>query len=218
MVVEDDVNIRFELKMILEHALYEVILVETFLDVRNQILNAKPDVVLLDLNLPFESGLMICTQLRKESDVPVIFVTSCNTSMDELNCITMGGDDYISKPYNAPILLARIASLLKRSQKATASDHVLTHRHLTLDVLGAKVKYNGQEVELSKNELKILYYLYQHVDQFVSRMDLVEYLWDNQIFIDDNTLSVNVTRIRSKLQSIGMDDFIETKRGLGYKI
>lgn len=219
MVVEDEVNIRLELRMILEHALYEVVLVEEFLDVAKQILEVKPDVVLLDLNLPHESGLMICTQVRACSDVPIIFVTSCNTSMDELNCITMGGDDYISKPYNAPILLARIASLLKRTQKATpVEEKVLTHRNLTLDVLAAKVKYDGQEVELSKNELKILYYLFQHIDQFVPRMDLVEYLWDNQIFIDDNTLSVNVTRIRSKLQSVGMVDFIETKRGLGYKI
>lgn len=219
MVVEDEVNIRMELKMILENALYEVVVVEQFSDVLKQIIEANPDVVLLDVNLPNQSGLQICTELRKSSDVLVIFVTSCNTSMDELNCITMGGDDYISKPYNAPILLARLSSLLKRMKKGvTSSEKLFCHKGVTLDILGAKVKYVDSEVELSKNELKILYYLFEHIDQFVPRMDLVEYLWDNQIFIDDNTLSVNVTRIRNKLQSIGVSDFIETKRGLGYKI
>lgn len=219
MIIEDEKNIRTELKMILENALYETVLVEEFNDVTSKIIVADPDIVLLDVNLPNESGLEICSELRKTSDIPVIFVTSQNTSMDELNCITLGGDDYISKPYSAPILLARISRLLKRSKKNnSSSENTFTHKGVTLDILSANVKYDNKEVELSKNELKILYYLFNNKDKIIPRIELVEFLWDNEVFIDDNTLSVNITRIRNKLQSIGIEKFIETKRGLGYRI
>lgn len=219
MIIEDEINIRCELKMILENALHEVFLVENFIEVTQAIININPDVVLLDVNLPNKSGLEICGELRKTSDIPVIFVTSRNTSMDELNCITLGGDDYISKPYNAPILLARLSSLLKRVKKSSKNnENILIYKEITLDLLTAKIKYKNEEIELSKNELKILYYLFTNKEQIVPRINLVEYLWDNEVFIDDNTLSVNITRIRNKLSSIGINDFIETKRGLGYKI
>lgn len=219
MIVEGEINIRMKLKMILENALYETILVSDFNNVVGQIIDCSPDVVLLDVNLPKESGLKICADLRKSSDVAVIFVTSNNSSMDELNCITLGGDDYIYKPYNAPILLARLSSLLKRIKKSTDnSENLFIHRDVTLSVLSATVSYDNKDVELSKTELKILYYLFNNIGKFISRVELVEYLWDNQLFIDDNTLSINITRIRNKLQAIGVNDFIETKRGLGYKI
>ena len=219
MIIEDEKNIRMELKMILENALYTTILVDEFKNVVEQIIGSNPDVVLLDVNLPNKSGMEICAELRKTSDIPVIFVTSRNTSMDELNCITLGGDDYVTKPYNAPILLARISSLLKRVKKTTDTNkNIFTHKGVTLDQLSATVKHKDKEVELSKNELKILYYLFNNKDKIIPRIDLVEYLWDNQVFIDDNTLSVNITRIRNKLQSIGVEEFIETKRGLGYRI
>lgn len=219
MIIEDEASIRMELKMILENALYDTILVENFTEVTQQIINSNPDVVLLDVNLPNKSGMEICADLRKVSDIPVIFVTSKNTSMDELNCITLGGDDYISKPYNPPILLARIASLLKRVKKSTDNnENIFTYKGVTLDLLSALVKYKDKEVELSKNELKIVYYLFNNKDKIIPRIDIVEYLWDNEVFIDDNTLSVNITRIRNKLQTIGLERFIETKRGLGYRI
>ena len=218
MIIEDEANIRIELKTILENALYDVVLVDKFENVVKQIIDENPDIILLDVNLPNESGLDICMNLRKTSDIPIIFVTSKNTSMDELNCITLGGDDYISKPYNPPILLARISSILKRTKKITENKNVLTHKGVTLDVLNATVKYNDDYIELSKTEMKILYYLFLNKDKIVDRISLVEYLWDNQSFIDDNTLSVNITRIRNKLSEIGVEDFIETKRGLGYKI
>lgn len=218
MVIEDEANIRIELKMILENALYNVVLVDRFENVLNQIIDENPDLILLDVNLPNKSGLDICMDLRKISDIPVIFVTSKNTSMDELNCITLGGDDYISKPYNPPILLARILSILKRTKKITENKNLLTYKDVTLDVLNATVKYNDNYIELSKTEMKILYYLFLNKDKIVDRISLVEYLWDNQSFIDDNTLSVNITRIRNKLSEIGVENFIETKRGLGYKI
>lgn len=218
MIIEDEANIRVELKTILENALYNVVLIDKFENVVNQILGENPDIILLDVNLQNKSGLDICMDLRKTSDIPIIFVTSKNTSMDELNCITLGGDDYISKPYNPPILLARISSILKRTKKITENKNVLTHKGVTLDVLNATVKYNDDYIELSKTEMKILYYLFLNKDKIVDRISLVEYLWDNQSFIDDNTLSVNITRIRNKLSEIGVENFIETKRGLGYKI
>lgn len=218
MIIEDEANIRIELKTILENALYNVVLVDKFENVVKQIIDENPDIILLDVNLPNRSGLDICMDLRKISDIPIIFVTSKNTSMDELNCITLGGDDYISKPYNPPILLARISSILKRTRKITENKNVLTHKGVTLDVLNATVKYNDDYIELSKTEMKILYYLFLNKDKIVGRISLVEYLWDNQSFIDDNTLSVNITRIRNKLSEIGVENFIETKRGLGYKI
>ena len=218
MIIEDEANIRVELKTILENALYNVVLIDKFENVVNQILGENPDIILLDVNLPNKSGLDICMDLRKTSDIPIIFVTSKNTSMDELNCITLGGDDYISKPYNPPILLARISSILKRTKKITENKNVLTHKGVTLDVLNATVKYNDDYIELSKTEMKILYYLFLNKDKIVDRISLVEYLWDNQSFIDDNTLSVNITRIRNKLSEIVVENFIETKRGLGYKI
>ncbi|WP_032122445.1 response regulator transcription factor [Clostridium amazonitimonense] len=219
IVVEDDLNIRTELNILLQNALYDVVVIENFENVDKQIIDSNGDIVLLDVNLPGKSGLEICRNIRNNSDIPIIFVTSNNTSMDELNCITMGGDDYVSKPYNVPVLLARIASILKRTKKGKDNnDTRLIYKEIVLDILAGTIKYKNEEVEMSKNELKILFYLFKHNGEIVKRADLIEYLWDNQIFIDDNTLSVNMTRIRGKLEKVGVKNFIETKRGLGYKI
>ncbi|MBU5591622.1 response regulator transcription factor [Clostridium sp. MSJ-4] len=219
IVVEDDLNIRTELNILLQNALYDVVVIENFENVEKQIIDNNGDIVLLDVNLPGKSGLEICRNIRNNSDIPIIFVTSNNTSMDELNCITMGGDDYVSKPYNVPVLLARIASILKRTKKGKDNnDTRLIYKEIVLDILAGTIKYKNEEVEMSKNELKILFYLFKHNGEIVKRADLIEYLWDNQIFIDDNTLSVNMTRIRGKLEKVGVKNFIETKRGLGYKI
>lgn len=219
IVVEDDINIRMELNTLLQNALYDVVVVENFENIEKQIIDSNGDIVLLDVNLPGKSGLEICRNIRNNSDIPIIFVTSNNTSMDELNCITMGGDDYVSKPYNVPVLLARIASILKRIKKGKDNnDTRLVYKEIVLDILAGTIRYKDEEIEISKNELKILFYLFKHNGEIVNRADLIEYLWDNQIFIDDNTLSVNITRIRGKLEKVGVKNFIETKRGLGYKI
>lgn len=219
IVVEDDLNIRMELNTLLQNALYDVVVIENFENVEKQIIDSNGDIVLLDVNLPGKSGLEICRNIRNNSDIPIIFVTSNNTSMDELNCITMGGDDYVSKPYNVPVLLARIASILKRTKKGKDNnDTKLVYKEIVLDILAGTIKYKNEEVEMSKNELKILFYLFKHNGEIVKRADLIEYLWDNRIFIDDNTLSVNITRIRGKLEEVGVKNLIETKRGLGYKI
>ena len=225
VIVEDDEGIRKELKRLLENAFYQVTVIESFTDVAGQIRVLCPaaDLVLLDLNLPGESGFDVCRKLREYSDIPIIFLTSRTDSMDELTGILNGADDYITKPFNPPILLARIGVVLKRTTsknavKSTNDTIYLEYKGVTLNLAGAYVEHAGKKTDLTKNELKILHLLYQKKGEIVPRMDMIEYLWDNEVFIDDNTLSVNVTRLRNKLSEIGVKDFIETKRGMGYRI
>jgi DNA-binding response OmpR family regulator len=238
LIIEDETSIRQELKQLLENSLYRVTAFEWFreetgagsgrYDIVSEIIRVAPDLVLLDVNLPGESGFDICKRLRAVSDVPVIFATGRTDSMDELSGMLGGGDDYITKPFNPPILLAHIAAVLKRARKDKEGNGEkdkegvggtrICYKDVELDVAGGFVWYQGKRADLSKNELKILYYLFCHRGEIVPRVDLVEYLWDNQVFIDDNALSVNVTRLRGKLADIGILDFIETKRGMGYRI
>lgn len=229
VIVEDEAIIRRELKILLENALYEVAAPEDFQDVAGEILRLTPDLVLLDVNLPGGSGFDVCTQLREQSQVPVIFLTSRTDSMDELTGMLKGGDDYVMKPYQPPILLARIAAVLKRTKGAFPKGNspkgnffgetlLFTHKGVELDLSRCSLHVGKGRAELTKNEMKILHRLFLQPGQYVSRMDLIEYLWENQIFIDDNTLSVHMTRIREKLRALGVRDFVETKRGVGYRI
>ena len=218
LIVEDESAIPQELRLLLENALYRVTALDDFTDVPEQVLSCGPDLVLLDLNLPGESGFDICTRIRASSEVPIIFVTSRTDSMDELTGLMKGGDDYITKPFQAPILLAHIAAVLKRAAREGTEVTKLTHKGAELDIARGSLSFCGQVVELTKNELKIMHYLFLNKEKIVSRANLIEYLWDNQVFIDDNTLSVNMTRIRAKLEQAGMRDFIRTKRGMGYSI
>jgi len=218
LIIEDDAAIRQELKQLLENALYQVTLLTEFGQIADEIIRIRPNLVLMDVNLPGETGFDVCQKVRALSDVPIIFVTSRTDLADELNGMLKGGDDYITKPFHAPILLAHIAAVLKRTRKGTEEEAKLVHKGVELDTACGYIRYEGKQVDLSKNELKILYYLFRHKNQIVPRMELVEYLWDQKSFIDDNALSVNVTRLRSKLEEIGVCDFIETKRGMGYRI
>lgn len=218
LIVEDEPAIRQELKLLLENALYQVTALDDFTNVPEEVLACGPNLVLLDLNLPGESGFDICCRIRASSEVPIIFVTSRTDSMDELTGLMKGGDDYITKPFHAPILLAHIAAVLKRTARGGSEVTKLAHREAELDIARGSLSFRGQVVELTKNELKIMHYLFLNKEKIVSRADLIEYLWDNQVFIDDNTLSVNMTRIRTKLDRAGMHDFIRTRRGLGYYI
>ena len=224
VVIEDGAIIRRDLKILMEKARYEVAAPEDFQDVAGEILRLAPDLVLLDVNLPGGSGFDVCTQLREQSQVPVIFLTSRTDSMDELTGMLKGGDDYIMKPYQPPILLARIAAVLKRTKGAFPKGNffgetlLYSHKGVELDLSRCSLRVGKERAELTKNEMKILHRLFLQPGQYVSRMDLIEYLWENQIFIDDNTLSVHMTRIREKLRALGVTDFVETKRGVGYRI
>lgn len=218
-LIEDEPFIRRELKLLLENALYRVTAPEEFQDLVCQVVRAAPDLVLLDVNLPGISGFELCTQLRQQTDVPVIFLTGRTDSMDEVDALYRGGDDYITKPYQAPVLLARIAAVLKRTRStAQGQTTLLTHNGVSLDIAGCRLLCGEQRIDLTRNEMKLLHLLFQHPGAFVSRMDLIEQLWENHIFIDDNTLSVHIAKLREKLCSVGAEHFIETKRGMGYRI
>lgn len=218
MVVEDSDEIRSELIVFLQKNGFEGYAPKQLDTVITEIRATNPHLILLDIQLPYRDGFQLCTEIRTFSQVPIIFVTSRDTDMDELMCMTLGGDDYISKPYNTSILIARISALLKRTYANGSFQDHLKHGPVTLDLAASKLEAGGQAVELTKNELKILHYLFLHKERIVSRLDLVEYLWDNELFVDDNSLSVNINRIRNKLEPLGLEDFIKTKRGQGYLI
>ena len=217
LIIEDDPVIRAELVTLLGGNDYEALAVIDFPAVIQTVKAFQPHLILLDIKLPQTNGFTLCSQIRSFSNVPIIFVTSCTTDMDELNSIMLGGDAFITKPYNAAILLAKIASLLKRAYPTEAQTS-LTYQGTILHLDSSKIEYVGQQADLTKNELKILCYLFKHAGAICARADIVEYLWDNQVYIDDNALSVNINRIREKLTSIGLTDFIKTKHRQGYTL
>ncbi len=219
LIVEDDVMLREELCGLLRQNGFEVKAPETFDCIPEMVWSCGPDLVLLDVQLESENGLSICSKIRERSDVPVIFVTGRTSPMDELECLARGGDDFIEKPYHAPVLLAHIRAVLRRAGKGAdrnAAEFVC--RGVRLLVPEGRMEYQGKQVDLTKNELKILYYLFEHQNEIVSRADLTEYLWDQDVFIDDNALSVHMTRIRNKLSGLGVENLIKTKRGMGYQL
>lgn len=217
MIIEDDPVIQEELSALLKSNGYGTIVLKDFSDIVNEVKKYSAHLLLLDINLPVQDGFKICSQIRTFSNIPIIFVTSRNTDMDELNSIMLGGDDFITKPYNTSILLARISSLLKRTY---ASEHTetMTYQEVTLHMENSTIEHQDKAVELTKTELKMMLFLFRNAGKIVSRADLVEYLWDSQLYVDDNVLSVNMTRIREKLKQIGVTDFIRTKHRQGYMI
>ena len=218
IIVEDDKEIREELKILLENSGHQVKLVTDFENVPQKIIDEQAHLVLLDINLPNKSGYEICSKIRTKSNIPIIFVTSRNNSMDELKGIMLGGDDYIEKPYNVPILLARIQNLLNRTYQKENKESIIEYKGIVLDILKSTIKYQEKEIELTKTELKTLYFLLQHKDIIVPRADIINYLWDNEVYAADNSLSVIIKRIREKIKELGIDNFIETKRGQVYKL
>ena len=218
MIVEDDIEIREELKILLQNNGYEVKVTTNFENVEKQILEEQCHLILLDITLPNKNGYEICSKIRTKSKLPIIFVTSRNSSMDELNGIMLGGDDYIEKPYNVPVLLARIQNLLNRVYPKEQKSSKLEYKGITLDILKSQIKYNDKEIELTKTEIKTLYYLLKNTDRIIARTEIIDYLWDNEVYADDNSLSVVITRLREKLKKIGVEHLIETKRGQGYKL
>ncbi len=218
IIVEDDKEIREELKILLQNRGYEVKIISEFENIEDKILKENAHLVLLDINLPNKNGYEICSKLRAKSKIPIIFVTSRNNSMDELKGIMLGGDDYIEKPYNVPILLARIQNLLNRTYSSEKKNSEIEYKGITLDTLKSTIKYQEKEIELTKTEIKTLHYLFTNKEKIIARADIINYLWDNEVYADDNSLSVIITRLREKLKEIGIENLIETKRGQGYKI
>ncbi|MBM6908023.1 response regulator transcription factor [Collinsella intestinalis] len=216
-VVEDDAAIRGELVEVLERNGFEVAAATAFDHVVEDILAAQPALVLLDLTLPGTDGQFICRELRASSDVPLIVLTSRVTEIDEVMSMTMGADDFIAKPYRARVLVARIQALLRRTSDAEGKS-TLEHNGLTLDLSRSVARAAGGEVELTKNEMRILALLMRRAGTIVSREALMRDLWDSDAFVDDNTLTVNINRLRATLEKIGVSGYLTTHRGRGYAV
>ena len=213
LIIEDEIELREELKVLLDENGYEGIILESFEHIKQDILSVNADLILLDIKIPYTNGQQLLKEIRKESDVPIIMVTSKNTEMDEVLSMSYGADDYITKPYNPVLLLLRIEAILKRVNK---SKNNLRYNHVKVNLLKSTLEYEEKELLLSKNEMSIFYFMLMNKGKIVSRDSIMNYLWGNDRFIDDNTLTVNINRLRKKLETIDLKGVIETRREQGY--
>ena len=216
LIIEDDEKLRCELETFLNKNGFVATSLKKFDNAVEDILKIQADLLLLDINLPYTDGEFICKEIRKTSNVPIIMVTSRDSEMDELLSLNYGADQYVTKPYNIQILLAKIVGLLKRNQNAGNNPDKLDCGEFVLNTAGRIIEKEDNKVELTKNEYKILEYLVIHRQQVISRDEIMDYLWESEEFVDDNTLNVNIKRLRMKLEELGLTDQIETRRGQGY--
>ena len=214
-IIEDDVKINEQLGSFLKRYGYEVATSFDFENIVDIALEENPKIILLDINLPVFDGYYICKEIRKQSNVPIIVVTSRDTEMDELISMNLGADDFITKPYNAAILLARIESIIRRVY-GNNSMEIYEYNGLRYNLSTSEMEYEGNKSDLTKNESRILYTLIKNKGKIVSRSELMKYLWQNDEFVDDNTLTVNINRLRKKMEEIGANIMLTTKRGQGY--
>ena len=218
LIVEDDFVIAKTMKKHLTSWGYDVECAEDFKNVLAQFVSFDPQLVLLDISLPFFNGYHWCTEIRKVSKVPIIFISSASDNMNIIMAINMGGDDFIAKPFDLTVLTSKVQALLRRTYDFTGTTHLLEHKGAILNTSDSTLIFNGQKIELSKNDYKILHILLENKGKTVSRDNLMTRLWETDDFIDDNTLTVNINRLRKKLAEIGLNDFINTKKGIGYLV
>ena len=216
LIIEDDEKLRKELENFLNKNGFIATSLNKFDNAVEDIQKIQADLLLLDINLPYTDGEFICKEVRKTSNVPIIMVTSRDNEMDELLSLNYGADQYVTKPYNIQILLAKIVGLLKRSQNAGNNPDKIDCGEFVLNTAGRIIEKEDNKVELTKNEYKILEYLVLHRQQVISRDEIMDYLWESEEFVDDNTLTVNINRLRRKIEQAGIDDYIQTKVGQGY--
>ncbi|MDN5351916.1 MAG: two-component system, OmpR family, response regulator protein BraR/BceR [Clostridiales bacterium] len=217
LIVEDDSTISNALQAQLAAWGYNAIQTEDFKSVSKQFAEVNPHLVLLDISLPFFNGYYWCTEIRKHSTAPIVFISSASDNLNLVMAMNMGGDDFISKPFDFNVLLAKIQAILRRTYDFSENaSNLLTHRGAELNLLDSTLTYQGHRLELSKNEFRILTLLLENKGAIVSRDSLMIRLWETDSFVDENTLTVNVTRLRKRLDAIGLDAFILTKKGLGY--
>lgn len=217
-LVEDDETIAKMVKNHLEKWDYEVRIAQKFDRIMAEFADYEPQLVLMDIGLPFYNGYHWCTQIRKVSNVPVVFLSSAADNMNIVMAVTMGADDFIAKPFDMQVLTVKIQAILRRSYDFAGNSSVLEHRGAMINISEAELSYEGESLELTKNELKILQTLFENKASIVTRDTLMTKLWESDTYVDENTLSVNVNRLRKKLASIGLSDFIITKKGIGYKL
>ncbi|KIO66498.1 hypothetical protein B4064_2190 [Caldibacillus thermoamylovorans] len=218
LIIEDDMVIAKTIKTHLESWGYEVEYITDFQNVMSHFVSYDPQLVLLDISLPFVNGFTLCNEIRKLSKVPIIFISSASDNMNIVMAISMGGDDFIAKPFDLTILTSKVQALLRRTYDFTGQTNLLEHRGAIVNTNDATLTYNGQKIDLTKNDQKILHVLLENKGKTVSRDVLMTRLWETDSFIDDNTLTVNINRLRKKLEAIGLHDFIKTKKGLGYLV
>ena len=210
-IVEDDEMIAAGLKRHLENWGYAVECAQDLGNVMPEFVRAAPQLVLMDIKLPFYNGYHWCSEIRKISKVPVIFLSSAADNMNIVMAVNMGGDDFIAKPFDLDVLTVKIQAMLRRSYDFVSQSVVLEHR-------GAMLNLTEEKLELTKNELRILQVLMENKEKVVARDTLMTKLWESDSYVDENTLSVNVNRLRKKLESAGLSDFIQTKKGIGYRV
>lgn len=219
LIVEDDFIIAEQMKLSLQSWGYEVFLTEDFSDPIADFKKVEPQLVLMDITLPFNNGFFRCSKIREISNVPVIFVSSADDNLNMITALNMGGDDFISKPFDLNVLLVKVKALLRRTYEFKTSDSNLPeHRGAVYNAADSTVTYENNKIELTKNENRILNCLFANKGKIVSRNKLMEELWNDDCFVDENTLSVNVNRLRKKLDEVGLEDFIVTRKGQGYII
>lgn len=213
MIIEDDTIISKELYELLVNAGYEALMLKDFSNAKEEILKSNIDLILLDINIPYQNGEQLLKEIRKESNIPVIMVTSRATETDEILSISYGADDYITKPYSPTILLLRIQNIFKRLDNST---EVLKYKDLEVSISRGTLSGSNKELELTKNEMLIFQHLLNNQNRIVSRDELMTILWNNEEYINDNALTVNISRLRSKLEDFGYPNAIETRKGQGY--
>ncbi len=218
LIVEDDITIAKTIKEHLQRWDYEVKCIEDFKNVQEEFIAFEPQLILMDILLPFYNGFHWCTQIRMISKIPIIFVSSAGDNMNIVMAMNMGADDFIEKPFDLNVLTAKIQALLRRTYSFLGQLNVLEYKGVILNLNDASLTFKDQKLELTKNDFKILQILMEQSGKIVKRDRIMERLWESDEFIDDNTLTVNITRLRRKLEKIGIDDFIVTKKGSGYLV
>ncbi|MCT4685970.1 response regulator transcription factor [Vallitalea sp.] len=218
-IVEDDITIANIISDNLKKWGYETQVAKEFTNVFKEYVSFKPDLVLLDIVLPLYDGYYWCSKIRQESKVPILFISSKDSNMDVLMAINMGADDYVTKPFSIEILLAKISALIRRTYSYTnKATNLIEHKGAIFNIDDGSLVYNDEKIDLTKNEYRILHVLMSNKDRIVSRDKIMRNLWEHESFVDDNTLTVNINRLRKKLDNKGLDNFIATKKGQGYII
>lgn len=218
LIVEDDMGIASAMKKQIEMWDLEVSCVENFRNVLEEFSEFAPQLVLLDISLPFYNGYYWCAEIRKFSQIPIIFISSASDNMNIVMAMNMGGDDFIAKPFDLNVLTAKIQAILRRTYDFGGQMTILQHRGAMLNTSDASLTYNGERIELTKNDYRILRTLMENKGKVVSRDTLMERLWETDSFVDENALTVNIARLRKKLEQVGLMEFIVTKKGMGYLI
>jgi len=218
MIVEDDTTIANAIKDHLLKWNYDAVCVSDFKNITEQVINLEPHLILLDVMLPFFNGFYWCAEIRRISKVPVMFISSASDNMNVVMAMNMGGDDFIAKPFDLNVLTAKVGALIRRTYSFQGQINVIEHNGVVLNLSDTTITYENQKIDLTKNDYKILQLLMENIGKVVSREDIMQRLWESDNFIDDNTLTVNITRLRKKLTESGLENFITTKKGLGYMV